>query len=46
MVPKARVWLARPKVPQVLGSLTGTIAGGLGIETRIDQRLMRVADAF
>ena len=38
MVHRARVWLARPKVAQVLDSLTGVLLVGFGIKLALTQR--------
>ena len=38
MVHKARVWLARPKVAQVLDSLTGILLVGFGVKLALSQR--------
>jgi threonine/homoserine/homoserine lactone efflux protein len=38
MVHKARVWLARPKVAQILDSLTGILLVGFGIKLALSQR--------
>ena len=38
MVHKARVWLARPKVAQVLDSLTGLLLLGFGLKLALSQR--------
>ncbi|NLQ18024.1 LysE family translocator [Marinomonas sp. M1K-6] len=38
MVHKARVWLARPKVAQVLDGLTGVLLLGFGVKLALSQR--------
>ncbi|MEP0071621.1 MAG: LysE family transporter, partial [Marinomonas sp.] len=38
MVHKARVWLARPKVAQVLDGLTGLLLVGFGVKLALSQR--------
>jgi RhtB (resistance to homoserine/threonine) family protein len=38
MVHKARVWLARPKVAQVLDGLTGMLLVGFGVKLALSQR--------
>jgi RhtB (resistance to homoserine/threonine) family protein len=38
MVHKARIWLARPKVAQVLDSLTGLLLVGFGVKLALSQR--------
>ncbi|ETX12298.1 threonine transporter RhtB [Marinomonas ushuaiensis DSM 15871] len=38
MVHKARVWLARPKVAQVLDGLTGILLVGFGVKLALSQR--------
>ncbi|MBJ7536163.1 LysE family translocator [Marinomonas transparens] len=38
MVHKARIWLARPKVAQVLDSLTGVLLVGFGVKLALSQR--------
>jgi threonine/homoserine/homoserine lactone efflux protein len=38
MVHKARVWLARPKVAQVMDSVTGLLLVGFGVKLALSQR--------